>query len=196
MASLLLAWCNVYVAELFSMSDDTPNEPIELPALSAERRGPSAAVCVSGHVFAWFIDAALAPKHCAKCGGLILVACPSCKATLPGDGEMLAWVPYHAYCWQCGSTYPWRASDIVRAKRTLSEQAEVEGWSDAVKARADELVDDIAANRVAASEVNAALAWLGEHGAEHAAPTILDAIDRLADMQLKQALRSQFPGAF
>lgn len=178
------------------MPDDTPIEPIELPALSAERHGPSAAVCVNGHVFAWLIEAASAPKHCSKCGHPILVACPACKATLPGDGEMLAWVPYHAYCWQCGSAYPWQASDIARAKRTLSEQAEVERWSDAVKARADELIDDIAANRVAPSEVNAALQWLGENGAEHAAPTILDAIDRLADMTLKQALRSQFPGSF
>lgn len=84
----------------------------------------------------------------------------------------------------------------MHVKRTLSEQAEVERWDDAVKARASELVDDIAADRTAASGVNAAIAWLCEHGAEHATPTILDAIERLADMQLKQALRSNYPGIF
>jgi hypothetical protein len=178
------------------MAEDMPSEPIELPALSAERRGPCAAVCANGHVFAWLTEAALAPKHCAKCGDAIIVACPQCKATLPADGEMLRWVPYYAYCWQCGSAYPWIAADIARAKRTLCEQAEVEHWNDDVTARAYELVDDIAADRTAASGVNAALQWLSDHGAEHATPTIVDAIDRLADMKLKQALRSQFPGNF
>jgi hypothetical protein len=178
------------------MSDDASTDPIELPALSAERSGPCAAVCVNGHVFAWLTEAILAPKHCAKCGDPIIVACPECKAVLPGDGEMLAWVPYHAYCWQCGRAYPWRANDIARAKRALSEQAEVERWGDEVTARATELVDDIAADRTAASGVNATIQWLSSHGAENAVPTILDAIDRLADMKIKQALRSNYPGMF
>lgn len=175
------------------MSDDAP---IELPALSAERHGPCAAVCMNGHVFAWLLEAPLAPNHCAKCGDRIIIACPECKAMLPGDGEMLQWVPYHAYCWQCGKAYPWRASDVARTKRTLSEQAEVEGWDDAVTSRAEALVEDIAADRAAASDVSAALQWLSQRGAENVTPTILDAIERLADMKLKQALRSKFPGAF
>jgi hypothetical protein len=175
------------------MSDDTP---IELPALSAERRGPCAAVCVNGHVFAWLLDAPIAPKHCAKCGDPIIISCPQCSAMLPGDGEMLQWVPYHAFCWRCGKAYPWTAADIERAKRSLREQAEVEGWDTAVKARSEELIDDIAADRVSASSVNAAVQWLSVHGAENATPIILDAIERLADMKLKQALRSSFPGAF
>jgi hypothetical protein len=175
------------------MSEDTP---IELPGLSAERHGPGAAVCVNGHVVAWLLDAPLAPKHCAKCGDNVIVSCPKCNAVLPGDAEMLQWVPYYGYCWRCGEAYPWRAADIIRAKRTLSEQAEVEHWDDAVKRRAQELVDDIAADRAAASGVNAALQWLSSHGAENATPTILDAVDRLADMKLKQSLRSNFPGAF
>jgi len=171
-------------------------EPIELPALAAERRGPSAAVCTNGHVFAWLIDAVLAPKFCAKCGDPILVACPACNGVLPADGEMLQWVPYHENCWQCGKAYPWKAANLARAKRTLAEQAEVEHWSDAVKARADELVDDIAADRSAASAVVAAVKWLELHGAESATPTILDAIERLASTTLKTALRPSFPGSF
>ncbi len=178
------------------MSDDTPNEPIELPSLSAERHGPCAAVCVNGHVYAWETEAPLAPNHCAKCGAGVIIACPRCRTPLPADGEMLKWVPYHAYCFHCGNAYPWRADDVARIKRTLSEQAEVERWSDAVKARANELVDDIAADRAAASGINSALKWLGEHGAETATPTILDALETLADMELKQSLRSNYPGAF
>jgi hypothetical protein len=171
-------------------------ELIELPALSAERRGQSAAVCTGGHVFAWLIDAFLAPKHCMKCGDPIIVACPACNATLPPDGEMLQWVPYHENCWQCGNAYPWKAANIARAKRTLTEQAEVEHWDAAVKARADELVDEIAANRAAASGVVAAVQWLAHNGAESATATMLDAIDRLASTELKTALRPSFPGSF
>jgi len=171
-------------------------ELIELPALAAERRGQSAAVCTSGHVFAWLIDAFLAPKHCMKCGDPIIVACPACNGTLPPDGEMLQWVPYHENCWQCGNAYPWKAANIARAKLTLAELAEVEHWSDAVKARAGELVDDIAADRAAASGVVAALPWLAQHGAESAEPAILDAVDRLGSTALKTALRPSFPGSF
>ncbi len=178
------------------MSNDRPVEPIELPALAAERHGPCAAVCTNGHVYAWFTEAPLVPKHCAKCGADVIVACPGCRAPLPADGEMLKWVPYHPYCFQCGNPYPWRAAEMSRIKRTLSEQAEVERWTDAVKTRAHELVEDIAAERAAASGVNSALQWLAEHGAEHAQQTILDAIDRLGDMQLKQSLRSHYPGVF
>ena len=182
------------------LSTEIPNmsgeEPIELPALAAERSGPSAAVCTNGHVFAWLIYAVLAPKHCAKCGDPVLVACPACNAALPADGEMLQWVPYHENCWQCGNPYPWKSANIARAKRTLAEQAEVEQWSAAVEARADELVDDIAADRTAASGVLAALEWLAQHGAENATPTILDTIERLASTTLKTALRARFPGNF
>ncbi len=171
-------------------------EPIELPALSAQRRGPSAAVCASGHVLAWEIEAAAAAEFCAKCGDPILVACPACNTPLPADGEMLQWVPYHANCAFCGKAYPWKAGEIARAKRALAEQAEIENWNAAVKARADELVDDIAADRAAASGVVAAVRWLELRGAESATATILDTVERLAGATLKQALRPNFPGLF
>ncbi len=171
-------------------------DPIELPSLSALRVGPGAAVCASGHVLAWFIDVPVAAKHCAKCGDPILIACPACNAPLPGDGEMLQWVPYHDNCASCGKPYPWKADAIARAKRTLAEQAEVEDWSDAVKARANELVDDIAADRAAASSVVVALKWLEQNGGEGAPATILDAVERLGSATLKGSLRPNFPGLF
>lgn len=172
------------------------DKPIELPAFSAQRSGPGAAVCASGHVLAWLIDPSVAVAFCAKCGERILVACPACNNTLPADGEMLEWVPYHAHCTYCGKAFPWIADEVARAKRTLAEQAELERWSDAVRARADELVDDIAADRTAPSGVVAALKWLAAHGGESAAPTILETIERLAGVTLKQALRANFPGSF
>jgi len=171
-------------------------EPIELPALSAHRRGPSAAVCASGHVFAWSLDPEFGVKYCPKCGDPILTACPTCERVLPADAEMLQWVPYYQNCLWCGKPYPWKAAAIERAKRTLSEQAQVEHWNDAVRSRADELVDDIAADRAVASGVVAALSWLGEHGAQSATETILDTLEPLASAALKQALRPTYPGLF
>ncbi|HTJ26020.1 MAG TPA: DUF2321 domain-containing protein [Candidatus Limnocylindria bacterium] len=171
-------------------------DPIELPGLAQQRRGPTAAVCASGHVFSWSIDAANAPSYCAKCGDRILLVCPACNGALPDDPEMLAWVPYHTNCTSCGRAYPWKADAIARAKRTLAEQAEIENWSDTIKARADDVVDDIAADRAAPSAVIAALAWLARHGAESATETILDAVERLASPTLKQSLRASFPGRF
>jgi hypothetical protein len=175
------------------MSDD---EPIELPGLSAHRRGPSAAVCASGHVFAWFVEGQIEARYCEKCGDPILFACPACGGPFPPDAEMLQWVPYYPNCMYCGKPYPWRAAEIRRAKRALAEQAETGNWDAAVKARADELVDDIVADRAAASSVAAGITWLERHAGERAAATILDAVDRLGSTALKQALRPSFPGVF
>ncbi len=171
-------------------------EPIELPALSAQRRGPSAAVCTSGHVFAWLVDGDLEASYCLKCGDPIILACPACNRALPADGEMLRWVPYYGNCLHCGTAYPWKAADIARAKRTLEDQAAVEHWSDEVKLRAEQLVDDIAADRTTASYVTAAIRWLSQHGGDAVEPAILDTVERLASAELKQALRPTFPGLF
>lgn len=171
-------------------------EPIELPALAAQRRGPSAAVCTSGHVFGWLVDPGEEVAYCPKCGDPVLLACPACNGALPADGEMLQWVPYDGNCTFCGQAYPWKATHIAHAKQTLAEQAELEGWSDAVKVRADQLVDDIAADRAKASSVVTGLQWLARHGAESATATLLDTIERLATAALKQALRPSFPGLF
>lgn len=65
-----------------------------------------------------------------------------------------------------------------------------------MKARADELVDDIAADRASASGVVTALAWLARHGAENTAAPIFDAVERVASLTLKQALRANSPGRF
>ncbi len=153
-------------------------------------------MCTSGHVSAWLVDAADAEKYCVKCGEPIIVACPSCRNTLPPDGEMLQWVPYHPHCVFCGNAYPWKADDMARAKRALAEQAETGRWNDAVKARADELVDEIAADRATGSGVVIALKWLEQHGAEGITATILDAVERLAGPDLKRVLRPTFPGQF
>lgn len=171
-------------------------EPIVLPGLAAERSGPTAAVCISGHVLSWSVDPSIEISHCGKCGDEILRACPACRAPLPPDPEMLQWVPYYSYCQSCGKPYPWIASEIARAKRSLTEHAEVEHWSDDARARAEVLVDDIAAGRASGSEIVAALAWLRQRGAENATPPVLDAIERLAGAELKSALRPSFPGQF
>ncbi|MGH7329753.1 MAG: DUF2321 domain-containing protein [Polyangiaceae bacterium] len=172
------------------------DEPIVLPGLAADRSGPTAAVCTSGHVLSWIVDPSIQIPHCGKCGDPILRSCPACRAPMPPDPEMLQWVPYHSYCQACGKPYPWIDSEITRAKRALAEHAEVEHWSDDTKARADKLVDDIAAGRATGSEIVAALGWLRQRGAEKAEPPILDAIERLAGPELKTALRPSFPGQF
>ncbi|MBV8367756.1 MAG: DUF2321 domain-containing protein [Candidatus Eremiobacteraeota bacterium] len=173
-----------------------PDEPIELPGLSAQRRGPSAAVCASGHVLAWFVEGPIEETYCPKCGDPILFACEACGRPLPPDAEMLQWVPYHGNCIYCGQPYPWRAAEIERAKRSLAEYAETEHWSEPVQARANELLADVAADRIAPSAVVAGVKWLEQHAGEHAPATILDAIERLGSATLKQALRPSFPGIF
>ena len=171
-------------------------DPIVLPGLAAERRGPTAAVCTSGHVYAWLLEPETETGYCPKCGDAILVACPSCGEGLPPDPSMLQWVPYHAFCVGCGRPYPWTQTELSKAKRTFAERAEVDRWDDTVKSRAAELVDDIAGERATASAVVAAIAWLEQHGAEHATPAILDLIDKLGSANLKTALRPHFPGTF
>jgi hypothetical protein len=144
-------------------------------------------------VVSWFTEPSDVGRYCGKCGAAVILACPSCNAPLPGDPEMLQWVPYHGNCPECGKAYPWKADDVARAKRTLAEQAQVEAWSDVVKARADELVDDIAADRATASSVSAALNWLSANGAETARGTIVETIDRLGGESLRHLVRWESP---
>jgi hypothetical protein len=115
---------------------------------------------------------------------------------MPGDGEMLQWVPYHEHCSACGKAYPWKAGAIERTKRTLAEQAEAGKWNDAVAERARDLIDDIAADRASAVSVSAAIKWLEGRGCEGVTETILDAVAQIGSMPLKTALRPEFPGLF
>ena len=174
------------------MADD----PIVLPGLAAQRAGPSAAVCTSGHVLRWLVDPSVEIQHCPKCGDRILFACPACSAPLPPDGEMLQWVPYHSFCSTCGKPYPWIGSEIARAKRALAEAGEAERWDETVMQRAGELIDDIAGERTTPSYVTAGVHWLSQRGAENAAQTVLDVVGRLGTAELKQGMRPHFPGQF
>ncbi|MBV8354468.1 MAG: DUF2321 domain-containing protein, partial [Candidatus Eremiobacteraeota bacterium] len=108
----------------------------------------------------------------------------------------LKWVPYHSNCTSCGKPYPWKANDLERLRRTLAEQAELDGWDDVAKSRAQELLDDIAADRIAPSSAQSGLRWLEHRGAAGATATLLDAIERLGALPLKQSLRASFPGRF
>ena len=173
-----------------------PDAPIQLPGLAAERQPPSAAVCQSGHVLAWHVDPSLVPPFCPKCGERVLVACPACGAALPANEDQLEWIPYHANCVQCGAPYPWKTADVERAKRAVAEQAEVDRWDDALRARADELIADISADRAAPAGVRAGLRWLAAHAGDDATEAILDLIDRLPQPELKRALRSTYPDRF
>ncbi len=171
-------------------------DPIELPALAAQRRGPSAAVCANGHVYGWLVEPDLVASHCPKCGAAVLVACPACHTPLPGDAGMLQWVPYDGNCASCGAAFPWKADCIARLRRTLAEQADVERWSADVAARANALLGDIAADVATGNEVATAVKWLEQQGAESAPATVLEAVDLLGAAPLKQALRPLFPGLF
>ena len=153
-------------------------------------------MCVSGHLFAWFVEGQIDATHCLQCGDPILFACPACRRALPADGEMLQWVPYHGNCMYCGTAYPWKAAEIARAKRALAEQADIQRWDAAKTSRAQALVDDIAANRATASGVAAAVKWLAHDGGDVAEATLLDTVAQLGNAELKQALRPLFPGLF
>lgn len=167
-----------------------------LPSLASEQRGPTAAVCTSGHVYSWLVEPTTETGYCPKCGDPILLACPSCNAGLPADPSMLQWVPYHFYCVACGKPYPWIAAEILRANRTLEECAEVEGWDETVTSRARELIDDIVGERATPSAVLAAIAWLEGRRARSATQALLDTIDKLGSANLKTSLRPHYPGSF
>lgn len=153
-------------------------------------------MCRGGDVLSWFVDPTVVPKFCPKCGEPVLTTCPACSETLPPDGEMLQWVPYHGNCMYCGAAYPWKAADVARAKRTLAEQAEVAAWAPSARERAEALIDEIAAGRATPSNVDAALEWLARQGAEDAREPVLDFIERLSDPALKQALRGRYPDRY
>lgn len=107
---------------------------------------------------------------------------------------MADWVPYHNNCYACGKPYPWRADAIERAKRSLEEEAEVEGWNVAARDRALELVGEIASDKATGGTVATALKWLGQRGADGARSIIVDTVKSIGSDALKEALRAHgFP---
>jgi len=73
-----------------------------------------AAVCRRGHVIDDLIEPAVTrreplPKHCKKCGALVLTECPQCTTRIQGSARGAVaweWNPPD-FCHQCGSPYPW-----------------------------------------------------------------------------------------
>lgn len=145
-----------------------------------------AALCTRGHLLTWDTQKRTMTPACGKCGATILTACPNCSKPFPGEADFRDDIPYRFdYCVHCASAYPWTASKIEYAKRTIIEEAEVESWNAAVKERALELIDDIATQRATGPGLVTAFKWLGQRGGESAKIILVEVVKTIGTESVK-----------
>lgn len=87
-----------------------------------------AQICLNGHMINDCIDTApeFNQNFCSKCGAKTITACPSCNAPLHGDytcEEVFSFseTPVEAYCYNCGSPYPWTETVLETANAIIHE---------------------------------------------------------------------------
>lgn len=85
-------------------------------------------------------------KFCTICGAPVIAACPRCQTPIRGYFHVpgvFTTVRYHApaYCFECGTAFPWTAEKLGAAKDLADE---VEDLSAADRAKLKTAIDDVA----------------------------------------------------
>jgi hypothetical protein len=87
-----------------------------------------AQVCINGHV----VNSSardypdLNAPHCEKCGAKTITVCPACQTSIrgyyhvPGVLGVGGYTP-PAFCYQCGTAFPWSATALQAAKELADE---------------------------------------------------------------------------
>lgn len=140
-----------------------------------------AAVCKNGHCINHLLDRTFTnEKFCDECGAEVLVVCPSCKVGIRGlhysysvaDSTRYI-VP--AYCYSCGSAFPWTESAIQCAAAIIEEE---ECFSSDEKQRLIAVLPDIISEtpktNLAISRFNRALATAGKFTVEGIRQFVID----------------------
>jgi hypothetical protein len=106
-----------------------------------------AQICLNGHVINGFFLSY--PEHnsghCEKCGGKTITECPKCNTKIRGTYSAPGIVSFGesrapAYCYKCGTGYPWTESRLSAAREYVRE---MEHLSDNEKGILERSLDDL-----------------------------------------------------
>ena len=115
----------------------------------SESRYLTAAICTKGHVASEALEYGSGQnKYCSACGSPVIAACPKCKTPIRGFfyvPGVLTTARYYppAYCFECGTAFPWTAEKLSAAKELADE---LEDTSADDRAKLKTAIDDIAAD--------------------------------------------------
>ena len=89
-----------------------------------------AQICENGHIISMSRSSFTMDKFCSKCGAKILDACPKCNAPFKGEPKdmqaaYLVKIKPSAYCYECGSMYPWTESKIKAVEEKIKLEMEL-----------------------------------------------------------------------
>lgn len=88
----------------------------------------TAQVCLNGHMINDRADStpSFNQNFCSKCGAQTITTCPSCNFPIHGDYTCdgvicFSETPVEAYCYNCGSPYPWTKTALETAEAIIHE---------------------------------------------------------------------------
>lgn len=88
--------------------------------------------CLNGHKITGDYGDKATSKYCPKCGEAEVHVCSECEAAIRGDFVHKGYVSYskpfkvEAFCYECGSPYPWTFRQIEAAKELADEIVEID----------------------------------------------------------------------
>ena len=159
-----------------------------------EEQSDTAQVCLNGHPInsTACSNPHMNRKFCDKCGQPTILECPNCRAAIRGySGYETPGIPSKfeyeppAFCYECGSAFPWTEARVKAAKDLTAEWEELtEEERRTLAASVDDIVRDSPQAGVAATRLKKILAKVGKHGGA----TLLDIIKGVASEAAKKIL--------
>lgn len=128
-----------------------------------------AAICMNGHTATRNVNNHPAGQFCGECGDKIIQACPSCKAMIRGyydvPGVISLGGSYEpaAYCFQCGTAYPWTERRMEAIADTLTATDELTEFEvESLRASLPNIVRDVPQTKPAALRIAALITRVKE----------------------------------
>lgn len=127
-------------------------------------------VCLNGHEITgnYSTGSEFAENFCSRCGAQTITQCAACKAHIRGyydhEGGVIAIPTFDApaYCYNCGTPFPWTSRGISAAQELTDEiEGLTEAERDKAKASLVEITKDTAQAEVAIVRVRKLLAKAG-----------------------------------
>lgn len=122
----------------------------------------TAQICLNGHtVTTDTSDTSFTAPFCSRCGSSTITACPSCNSPIRGTYHIDRVFSFDdtytpsAYCYSCGSPYPWTKEKLSVAKELIDEMAELSpDEQDKFNSSLPDIISDTPRTPLAATRIN------------------------------------------
>jgi hypothetical protein len=151
-----------------------------------------AQICLNGHVVNDSIKVSPedSKKFCDKCGAVTITNCLKCRQEIQGYYHVPNVLGFHkyaapAFCYNCGSPFPWTESRLKAAKELAREIEDLsDKEKDILEQSIDEIISDSPKTTLAALRFKKLVAKAGKVAAEALRDILVDIVSETAKKTL------------